>query len=127
VSFEKQFNEWLEEGLKNSIPDSVKAFYFYLFEYPETAEFRFGIGLIGASTFDEDDDDWACDEVWEMPIREIDIPISYSGLDWEECLLKAKALINGCLNKMPDNGLLKSRLAIGVGFVSGDVEVIWKP
>ncbi len=126
MSFEFDFRQWLAEGFRQPIPASVKAFSFNLFEYPETPTCKFGIEIIGTSRFDENDSDWASEEIWEPSARAIEIPKSYSGLDWEECLGKAKDLITICLNTIPEGDVLKSRLAVGVGFVDGGLEVIWR-
>jgi len=67
--FEKNFEEWLEESLEQDIPDKVKAFSFNLYESSLREGYEFGIELIGAYRFDLNDEDWACDEVWEPPQR----------------------------------------------------------
>jgi hypothetical protein len=127
MSFENDFKEWLIEGLEKPIPTSVKAFSFNLFECPETPEYKFGIEIVGASSFDEKNSDWACDEVWEPSVRAIEIPKSYSGSDWEECMEKVKGLVTDCLHSIPKCNILRTRLGIGIGFVDGDLEVIWRP
>jgi shikimate kinase len=126
MSFENDFKAWLAEGLERPIPTSVKAFSFNLFEYPETPECKFGIEIVGTSSFDANDSDWACDEIWEPSVRTIEIPRTYSGSHWEECLGKTKALITTCLSTMPEGYILKSRLGIGIGFVDGELDVIWQ-
>lgn len=127
MSFENDFKEWLAKGLEKPIPITVKAFSFNLFEYPETPECKFGIEIVGTSNFDANDSNWACDEIWEPSVRAIEIPRSYSGSHWEECLEKAKALVTDYLSTMPEGDIFKSKLGIGIGFVDGDLDVIWQP
>ena len=45
---------------------------------------KFRIELIDSGEFDEDDPDWACDEVWVPVPRGINIPLTYSGDTWEQ-------------------------------------------
>lgn len=125
MPFEEQFTHWLNEALTQTIPASVVAFAFNLFQLPETAEFKFGIELIGAASFDESDSDWACDELWEPRNRKIEIPTSFSGHNWEECLVRVKNLLISELEKHPACATLKSKQAVAIGFVDGDLDLIW--
>lgn len=128
MDFEKHFESWLNESLAQEIPSSVNAFSFNLYEPAFVDNVKFGIELIGAEAFDEDDPDWACEEIWEPKTRGIDIPISYSGDTWEACLEKLKTLVTKHLGTdSPFIQVLKSKQGVGIGFVDGDLEIIWKP
>jgi hypothetical protein len=127
MSYEEEFKEWFSASLAQSMPASVKAFSFNLFELPESSEVKFGIELIGSSSFDENDPDWACDEVWEPRVRKISIPKSFSGSCWEQCLANVRALLLTCLSSEVAAEKLKSKLGVGLGFVDGDLEVLWQP
>lgn len=124
MNFEDTFKYWLENALQKGVPGSVKAFSFNLFEYPETNEVKFGVELVGTETFDESDSDWACDEIWEPEQRTLAIPISYSGKSWEDCFGRIKELVTALLN-CGAVAVLKSRSGVGVGFVDGDIEIVW--
>jgi hypothetical protein len=127
MDFEKQFHQWLSECLSKPVPESVQAFSFNLFEYPETPECKFGIELVGASSFDDKGPDWACNEIWEPTARTLEIPKGYSGTGWQGCLFKARNLIINYLNAEPVGAVLKSRQGVGLGFVDGDLEIVWRP
>lgn len=127
MDFESDFESWLNESLAQEIPSSVKAFSFNLYEPAFIDGVKFGIELIGSEAFDENDPDWACEEVWEPKTRGIYTPISYSGDTWEVCLEKLKALVIKQLGTdSPSIQLLKSKQGVGIGFVDGDLEIIWK-
>ena len=126
MEFRESFRAWLADGLSHAIPDSVKAFAFNLYEPAMVDGVKFGIELIGAGEFDENDPDWACDEVWEPSTRGINIPVSYSGDRWEQCLRKLRALLVRELDE-PSAQRLKASQGVGIGFVDGDLEVVWKP
>jgi hypothetical protein len=127
IDFEKTFHNWLEEGFEIEPPIEVMGFSFNLDESAYEEGYEFGVELIGAERFDLDDEDWACGEIWEPKKRKIFIPISYSGETWEECLEKMKTLVIKTINS--DKSFvekLKSREGIGIGFVDGSLEVIWR-
>jgi len=128
IEFEQHFASWLDESLGQDIPDTVEAFCFNLWEPAGQPGVEFAIELIGTGACDEDDPDWPCDEVWEPVPRTILIPIDYSGDEWQSCRHKLKALVLKHLEtESPAIQKLKSSQGIGIGFVDGDLEVIWKP
>lgn len=128
MHFEQQFESWLNESLSQDIPATVKAFSFNLYEPAFVDDVKFGIELIGAEAFDEGGSDWACEEVWEPTTRGIDIPTSYTSESWETCLQRLKLLVLRHLDSdSPAIQKLKSKQGIGIGFVDGDLEIIWKP
>lgn len=125
MDFESRFRSWLDDCFATPVEENVKAFSFNLYEPAGESDVRFGIELIGAGSFDEDDPDWACDEVWEPQTRGISIPASYSGADWESCLAKMAALLERELSQdSPAADRLKNSLGIAIGFVDGDMTVI---
>lgn len=125
--FEQLFADWLAGCVNKGIPDSVRAFSFNLYEPAGEPGVKFGIELIGAGQFDENDPDWPCDEVWAPEIRQISIPVQYSGDHWEACLQRLRALVAKQLDAdSPAAQELKSSRGIGIGFVDGELEVIWK-
>lgn len=125
--FEFHFKRWLEESLEPQIPETVKAFSFNLDESAYEDGYEFGIELIGAERFDPNDENWACDEIWEPSQRKIFIPVSYSGQTWEECLTRMKKLVVKFLESgSPAAKKLKSSEGVGIGFVDGDLELVWQ-
>ncbi len=127
MDFEQEFRKWLGESLKLELPGEVKAFAFNLFEPASVDGVKFGVELIGAREFDVHDSDWACDEIWEPEQRQLNIPIDYSGDSWELCLRRMKKLL---LKVLKNNQSLISRFhhlkGIGLGFVDGDLEIIYQ-
>lgn len=127
-SFETAFAEWLADASCQSVSDEVVAFCFNLFEPADVPGVKFGIELIGAAQFDEGDPDWACDEIWEPETRQLFIPEDYSGSDWQTCLDNMTELVKRQL--ATESSLvqrIKHSQAVGIGFVDGDIQLIWKP
>ena len=126
MSFEKDFAQWLEDGIAQGVSDEVVAFCFNLNEPAFESPAKFGVELIGAGSFDEADPDWPCDEVWEPEPRMVIIPPDFSGPEWEECLARMKALVSRQLElDGPAAKQLKSSQGIGIGFVDGELEIVW--
>lgn len=126
MNFPVQFHEWLSSALLASVPDQVAAFSFNLFEPALVEGVRFGVELVGAENFDPEDSDWACEEIWAAEPRELHIPVAFSGEDWEECLQKMNALLQSELEHQGGaSSVLKSRRAVALGFVDGDLQIVW--
>ncbi len=127
MDFNEDFNNWLTAALSEDIPDDVAAFHFNLYESAGDEEIRFGIDLVGTGSFDPEDDDWACDEVWTPEQRMLYIPLEASGTEWEACLSRMKSLVQNYLNtEQSPAEKLKSGAAVGIGFVDGDIELAWQ-
>ena len=128
MDFENEYVTWLTSGLNEEVPIEVKAFSLNLFEPALIDGVKFGIELIGAERFDPLDEDWACDEIWNPSLRRLNIPIQYSGENWEECLEKMKALTNDFLDTQSIAAqVLQSKEGVGIGFVDGNLDILWQP
>lgn len=126
MNFPAQFKEWLSSALQPPVPDEVRAFSFNLFEPALVDGVRFGVELVGAEAFDPENTDWVCEEVWAAQPRKLNIPVAFSGDHWEECLEMMKALLQSVLEEQAGiSKALKSRQAVALGFVDGDLCVIW--
>ena len=127
MSFKNKLILWMEEALSGDIPEEVCAFSFNLFQPARVENVKFGIQLVGCDKFDEKDDYWPCNEIWEPKNRNLYIPIKISGESWEDCqdvmLRELKEILN---MDYKFNTVLKSKLGIGLGFVDGDLFIIFK-
>lgn len=124
MTFPEQFEAWLSTALAQDIPAEVVAYSFNLFEY---ASCDYGMELIGASEFDPSDADWVCEEVWQPEPRMLDIPADFCSADWASCLRDARALLLSVLDKPGAiSARLKASQAVAIGFVDGDLDVIWQ-
>lgn len=122
-----KFREWLNNSLNEGMPDGIVALNFNLIEPAGISDVKFGIELIGSEAFDENDSDWACEENWEPTQRQINIPLSFSSDDWEKCQKIITDLILEYLQTDFQALEVKGKIiAIGVGFVDGDLEIIYR-
>lgn len=119
-SVQRKFNAWLDVQLTRKIPRKVVAFSFNLYE-------PWCIELVGAGSFNEKDGDWACDEVFTSRGTNLDLAAKDVGRTWELVLKSAKKLLAAYLERKSAGSMaLKSRGAVAVGFVDGDLEIVWR-
>jgi len=121
--FEDVLKTWIQSSLKESIPPKVKALCFNLFE-PSSREF--GVELIGSSYFDPNDEDWACNEIWESNPRKLIIPYQFSSHEWRYCQDKLKNIISNYMKKKLNEVGYNNIVAVAIGFVDGDLDFIYK-
>ena len=116
----KDFFEWLDAILKNELSGDIKAINFNLYE---DADNKWSIELVGTASFDKDDDDWACDEVFTTR----DDPfVVKSKNDWESMEVFFIGLVNEYLSSGKYADKLKEYQAIGIGFVDGDLHILYE-
>ena len=113
------FAKWVDSVLQLEFPKNTIAVNFNLYE--ENNENEYSIQIIGAEKFNEED--WACYETFTTGEN---LYIWVEEGDWENAL--ETATIN--LKKYLDSGMYSSDLkrydGIGIGFVDGDIEIIYK-
>lgn len=119
-----EFLNWLDNLLENNeIPDNTAAFCFNLYE--ESIENSvYSVQLVACDKFDENDDDWACEECWSSEEDIFCVELSDEDeKDWKA----AQSLIADWIKEYLENGkyaeILKSK-PVGIGFVDGDLELI---
>ena len=114
-------SEWIDGVLSDGVPDEAVAFCFNLYE---NEDYYWSMELIGAVRFDPDDQDWACDEVTDFNSRE-SVFTFQAECEWDEALQTMIDILKKYLNDGKYADLLKSREGVGVGFVDGDIEIIY--
>jgi hypothetical protein len=117
--FRSTFEAWLDESLSSPIPPEVVSYLFNLSE-------PWSIDLVGCGSYDADDPDWGCDEVFSPAPHVLDLPESVVGGDWETVLENCKRMIADYLGReSAGSAVLKAATAVAVGFVDGDAELVW--
>lgn len=76
----KDIEKWIDHLFENTIPDEVVAIAFNLYEDGEN---EWSIEMIGSNTFDVEDSDWACEEVFDTRDRMLSW---VQNATWEEIL-----------------------------------------
>lgn len=117
---EIEFFNWLDEVLNKKFPSNIKAINFNLYEDNDN---KWSIELVGTSTFDENDSDWACNEVYTTR----DNPyVLVKESDWKTIENIFTSFLKNYLDKGKYSNILKKYCGIGIGFVDGDLSIIYK-
>lgn len=116
-----KFTAWLNEILKNPLPENAKGINFNLYE--EEQENTFGLQFVATSSFDLNDDDWACDEVFSSN-ENMYYFTNENG--WEQTLKEVENNVKTYLEKEEYSSVLKKYDGIGLGFVDGDLIIVYK-
>ena len=116
-----EFSDWLNQHLAKELPSNIAAINFNLYESPVK---DYMIELVGCDSFDEQDSDWACDEVFDTRGAPYTINQRNNIINWEQGLSLAIELVERYLQEGMYADKLKSYTAIGVGFVDGDIALV---
>ncbi len=120
----QEFEKWLNSLLENDMPENTAAYNFNIYEEDDET---YGVQLIASDEFSEEDDDWACSEIWssEEDIFYIDHS-DEKDADRERGLEFISVLISDYLEKGGKSAKLKAVNAVGAGFVDGDLKIIYR-
>jgi len=118
----KSVVDWIDNALDGKvIPDSIVAFCFNLYEEDDDS---WAMELVGTERFDPEDEDWACDEVTDFGTRE-HLYNWEMECEWDEALDHMVNELKLYLTSGKYAELLKSKNGVGVGFVDGNIEIIF--
>ena len=116
----EKFSTWINEILKNPLPENVKGINFNLYE--EEQQNTFGLQFVATSSFDLNDDDWACDEIFSSN-ENLYYFTNENG--WEQTLKEVEKNVKVYLEKGNCSSVLKKYDGIGLGFVDGDLLILY--
>ncbi|MFJ9502145.1 hypothetical protein [Brevibacillus centrosporus] len=119
----KLFSNWLDQILEQDIPKGINAFNFNLYE---ASGETYDIQLIGSDEFDENDSDWACTDYFSTEEDICSIKRSDDIQHWEQGLNYITMLVERYLKEGKFANSLKSASAIGIGFVDGDINILFR-
>ena len=120
IILEEKIEYWLDQmNVETSyLPADIVAFNFGLFE----TENGYGIYLIGSKSYDEQDDDWACDIDFEPKNKYLIFDSeNIKTLNWEEFHNEAKSIISKYLSANINQLPLFQGKIITIGFDEGDL------
>lgn len=113
------FEAWLDKELSVKNLENAVALNFNLYEDMGNA---WAVEAVGTSEFDEEDEDWACEEVFDT--REN--PFSWDeDMDWEAAASRVVRLVKEYLEKGKYAHQIRTYQGIGVGYVDGNIEIVY--
>src|ERR1041384_8151146 len=112
-NLQTDFNAWADSALANTIPKSVVAFNFNLYE----SLHEFHADVIGSNTYDDNDPDWACNETFVERNTLFRLPHQIVGTEWRQALDAAAGLLRAYLQSdCAGAATLRRSTAVTVGF-----------
>ncbi len=120
--FKLKLFAWLDDALKNVMPENVIALCFNIYEC-ENSSFR--LELTGTDNYDKDNNEWACDEIYDFATREK--PFVWDELPrskWEFIKNKVFLAILDYLQNGEYSYVLKSKKCVAIGFIDGDLSIL---
>lgn len=118
---------WVDAALSGKLPEGTAAFHFYLYEDRDSVH----VQLIGTDSFTPGDvpevDYWPGNETFTTGEQVFEIPFEVAGSDWKEWLATSMDMLRSYIATGQMSHVLRSSLGVGIGFVDGDMHVLWRP
>lgn len=118
-----KFENWLNHLLEMNLPSGIVAFNFNLYEGSENT---YDIQLIGADEFDEDDEDWACTDYYTSEEDICYIERSNEIKDWQVGLEYIANIVQKYMQEGKHRGRLINVEALSIGFVDGNLKILYR-
>lgn len=116
-ALKQKLRELLEGLEREQIPKRVIAWHFDLYE-------PYALQLAGSSSYDADDDDWACEDEDEFYPQNSRLQLEFlSELSWRQVLKMLVQALRELREQMPDAKIFKCK-HVAAGFVDGDLILI---
>ena len=110
-----RFASWLDHELNRTIPDKVVAYCINI--YDEGAG-RWSIELVGCASFDEQNSDWACDELFSTRHNSL----CWKGdTHWRNALEQVAGFLLRYQREGRRSAILNAAEGVAVGFVDGNL------
>ena len=114
----KEFEKWVASSLTAKLPKDVVALCFNLYD---DGNGQWSVELVGTSSFDKDDSDWACNEVFDT--RNNPLKWKYKG-SWKNVLSSVRSHLETYLKIGKHASMLSSQQGIALGFVDGELIIL---
>ena len=116
-ALKQKLRELLEGLEREQIPKRVIAWHFDLYE-------PYALQLAGSSSYDADNDDWACEDEDEFYPQSSRLQLDFlSELSWRQVLKMLVQALRELREQMPDAKIFECK-HVAAGFVDGDLILI---
>lgn len=117
-----KFSNWIDSILAEDLPENIVAYNLNIYE---EANCTYGLQLIGADSFDIDDEDWVCTDYFTTGEDICYIERLPEIEEWELGLEYVRNMVKEYLSSGKKRDIMLSSKAVGVGFVDGDVHLVY--
>ena len=123
----RDFFQWADQSLSQPIPRTTVAFHFNLYEGTDSVH----VQLVGTDSFvpgnDPEKDYWPGSETFTTGENVFEVPFSAGSSDWREWLKTCTEMVNSYIETGTKSSVLRGSKGVGIGFVDGDMYVLWQP
>lgn len=123
ASTRNEFFAWADYVLEQAIPPSTVGFNFNLYESVDSVH----VQLIGTDSFVTKPEYWPGEETFSTGENIFEVPFVVAGATWQEWLVSLKALVSSYIASGERSVVLTNSQGVGIGFVDGDMYVLWQP
>lgn len=116
------FFKWADKALARKISARTVAFHFNLYQGVKSVH----VQIMGMDTFSEDGEYWPGEETFSTGEDIFQVPFADAGAEWPEWLENLKLLVSDYLDTGKNAAVLRHSQGVGIGFVDGDLEVLWR-
>jgi hypothetical protein len=118
---------WIDEALSKALPERTVAFHFNLYEGVDSVH----VQLIGTDAFavgeTPERDYWPSSETFTTGEDIFEIPFDVAGPDWRQWLVTSMDMLRSYMATGDKSDVFRVSKGVGVGFVDGDMHVLWQP
>ncbi len=120
-----EFESWIDYLLEtNTMPEDTRALCLNLYDDGDNI---YSLQIVAANRYSDTDSDWPCDEVWSSGEDIFSIDISdEENKDRQHAYDIFKEIVAEYLLEGKYSGLLTSYLVLAMGYVDGELEIIYK-
>ena len=119
---EVRFARWADGVLSSGLPEGIAAFHLNLYEAPASHDAE----IVGCPTYDPTDSDWACEDIFMSEDPRFGLPHAAVGSHWDQGLNAAIQVLKTYLDSDSAGARrLREAQAVSVGFVDGDLHLVW--
>jgi len=121
ASVKNEFFAWVDAALGRSIPTETVAFHFNLYEGAASVH----VQLMGTDSFEGGEQYWPGRETFTTGEDIFEVPFESAGAAWPQWLESLKIVVLAYIDSGNRSALLRSSQEVGIGFVDGDMYVLW--
>lgn len=117
-----EFFAWVDEALARPMPNSTAAFHFNLYQGTRPVH----VQIMGTNSFEDGEQYWPGDRTFSTGEDVFHVPFESAGAEWTEWLETLKQLVSDYIASGRRSDVLRLSKGVGIGFVDGDMYVLWQ-
>jgi hypothetical protein len=120
-SIKREFFAWADRHVSQFIHANAVAFHFNLYEGHDSVH----VQIDGTDSFNTENY-WPGKRICSSGEDIFEVPFECAGANWRDWLQTLTALCTDYVSKGERSDVLRKSLGVGIGFVDGDMYVLWQ-